>query len=197
MDGHFNHLALARWPFSVVPKRELCTFLAGRHQLRKDITELLATLSRRETMRSLRKLAVHRVERILSVCFGDVCSLVRQIKQRVRLACPEPRPEQMNRSCFHPAFLLAVFASDECARGREVGPNSQLSDGSADFLSTKELSGGAQQLDLPTGQLTEKTVRRALIDAILERTQPWCSACAMAAWVFCRTPTRADSVTRC
>lgn len=49
MDRHFNHLALVRWPFPVVPKREFCTFLAGRQQLRKDIAELLATLSRRET----------------------------------------------------------------------------------------------------------------------------------------------------
>ncbi len=49
MDSHFKHLALVRWPFSVVPKRELCTFLADRHQLRKDISELLATLTRRET----------------------------------------------------------------------------------------------------------------------------------------------------
>jgi hypothetical protein len=49
MDSHFEHLALARWPFCVVPKRELCTFLAGRHQLRKDIGELVTTLARRET----------------------------------------------------------------------------------------------------------------------------------------------------
>ncbi len=49
MNGHYLHLGLARWPFPVVPKRELCTFLADRRQLRTDIADLLTTLSRRDT----------------------------------------------------------------------------------------------------------------------------------------------------
>ena len=49
MDGQYNHLGLTRWPFPVVPKRELCTFLADRRQLRSDIADLLKTLSRRDT----------------------------------------------------------------------------------------------------------------------------------------------------
>ena len=49
MNGHYLHLGLVRWPFPVVPKRELCTFLADRRQLRADIGDLLTTLARRDT----------------------------------------------------------------------------------------------------------------------------------------------------
>jgi hypothetical protein len=47
--GQFDHLCLTRWPFTVVPERELCTFLADRSQLQTEIGELLDGLSRRDT----------------------------------------------------------------------------------------------------------------------------------------------------
>ncbi len=49
MNEQYGHLGLTRWPFPVVPKRELCTFLADRRQLRTDIGDLLTALSRRDT----------------------------------------------------------------------------------------------------------------------------------------------------
>ena len=49
MAAQFEHLGLLRWPFSVVPRREYCTFLAGRKQLKADVDDLLASLSRRDT----------------------------------------------------------------------------------------------------------------------------------------------------
>ena len=44
-----DHLGFVQWPFSVVPRPEHCTFIAGRDQLRTDITQLLRALSRRDT----------------------------------------------------------------------------------------------------------------------------------------------------
>ncbi len=49
MDAQYRHLGLIRWPFPVVPKREFCTFLADRCQLRSDVCDLVTTLSRRDT----------------------------------------------------------------------------------------------------------------------------------------------------
>lgn len=49
MAGIYDHLRLTAWPFSVVPRPELCTFIAGRPQLDADINELLRNLSRRDT----------------------------------------------------------------------------------------------------------------------------------------------------
>lgn len=49
MSGFFAHLGLSEWPFSVVPRPEFCTFIAGRPQLREDIAFLLRSLSRRDT----------------------------------------------------------------------------------------------------------------------------------------------------
>lgn len=44
-----DHLGFAQWPFSIVPRPEHCTFIAGRDHLRRDITRLLQALSRRDT----------------------------------------------------------------------------------------------------------------------------------------------------
>lgn len=44
-----DHLRLSTWPFSVVPRPEHCGFLAGRAQLREDVTSLLRSLTRRDT----------------------------------------------------------------------------------------------------------------------------------------------------
>lgn len=49
MGGTYDHLQLFDWPFSVVPRPELCTFIAGRPQLDSDVKELLRHLSRRDT----------------------------------------------------------------------------------------------------------------------------------------------------
>ena len=49
MDGFFRHLGLTAWPFSVVPRPEHCTFIAGRPALRDDIAALLRNLSRKDT----------------------------------------------------------------------------------------------------------------------------------------------------
>lgn len=49
MGKFFQHLGLSEWPFSVVPRPEFCTFLAGRSQLRDDVAFLVRTLSRRDT----------------------------------------------------------------------------------------------------------------------------------------------------
>ena len=49
MGGTYDHLGLSGWPFSVVPRPEFCTFIAGRPQLDSDINELLRNLSRRDT----------------------------------------------------------------------------------------------------------------------------------------------------
>ena len=49
MGGTYDHLGLSDWPFSVVPRAELCTFIAGRPQLDSDVNELLRNLSRRDT----------------------------------------------------------------------------------------------------------------------------------------------------
>jgi hypothetical protein len=43
----YPHLQLAKWPFQVVPDRTFCTFLADRHQVRKEVAELITGLSRR------------------------------------------------------------------------------------------------------------------------------------------------------
>jgi len=42
----FNHLRLQRWPFVVVPEPGFCTFIAGREMFRRDLENLLRTLSR-------------------------------------------------------------------------------------------------------------------------------------------------------
>ena len=49
LPGIYDHLHLDDWPFSVVPRPELCTYIAGRPQLDADIKELLRHLSRRDT----------------------------------------------------------------------------------------------------------------------------------------------------
>ena len=49
MPGIYDHLHLKDWPFSVVPRPGLCTYIAGRPQLDADINELLRHLSRRDT----------------------------------------------------------------------------------------------------------------------------------------------------
>lgn len=49
MPSIYDHLHLTHWPFSVVPRPELCTYIAGRPQLDADIRELLRNLSRRDT----------------------------------------------------------------------------------------------------------------------------------------------------
>ncbi len=49
MAGIYEHLSLSGWPFSVVPRPEHCTFIAGRPELVSDIEELLRNLSRRDT----------------------------------------------------------------------------------------------------------------------------------------------------
>ena len=49
MTRYYYHLRLIRWPFPIVPDRAYCTFIADRHQLRSDLSNLLAALSRRET----------------------------------------------------------------------------------------------------------------------------------------------------
>lgn len=49
MDAFLQHLGLTAWPFSVVPRPDHCTFIAGRPTLREDIDSLLRTLSRRDT----------------------------------------------------------------------------------------------------------------------------------------------------
>jgi hypothetical protein len=48
-DQHFAHLGLTRWPFSVVPDKEQCTYLADRERLRSDLFDLLSNLSRHDT----------------------------------------------------------------------------------------------------------------------------------------------------
>jgi len=49
LAAYFSHLGLIQWPFSVVPRPEHCTFVAGRKPLRDDIYDLLRALSRRDT----------------------------------------------------------------------------------------------------------------------------------------------------
>ncbi len=49
MDNFYKHLGLTDWPFTVVPRPEHCTFIAGRDLLRDDIASLLRALSRRDT----------------------------------------------------------------------------------------------------------------------------------------------------
>lgn len=48
MEGAYSHLGLSDWPFSVVPRANVCTFIAGRPQLDSDVNELLRNLSRRD-----------------------------------------------------------------------------------------------------------------------------------------------------
>jgi len=48
MVGNFDHLGLRRWPFTVVPDPQYCTFMADRRQLQTDVLALLRSLSRRE-----------------------------------------------------------------------------------------------------------------------------------------------------
>jgi hypothetical protein len=45
----YEHLGLRDWPFSVVPRPEHCTFIAGRPKLRHEIDSLLDVLGRRDT----------------------------------------------------------------------------------------------------------------------------------------------------
>ncbi len=45
----YDHLGLVAWPFTVVPRPQLCDFLAGRAQLRDDIVALLRAWSRKDT----------------------------------------------------------------------------------------------------------------------------------------------------
>ena len=49
MTGIYDHLHMTAWPFTVVPRPELCTYVAGRPQLDADIKQLLRHLSRRDT----------------------------------------------------------------------------------------------------------------------------------------------------
>lgn len=49
MAAYLEHLGLAAWPFSIVPRQQYCDFLGGRTQLRDDVTKLLSGLSRRDT----------------------------------------------------------------------------------------------------------------------------------------------------
>ena len=49
MSGIYDHLHVRDWPFSVVPRPDFCTYIAGRPQLDADIKELLRHLSRRDT----------------------------------------------------------------------------------------------------------------------------------------------------
>lgn len=49
LPGLYDHLRVKDWPFSVVPRPELCTYIAGRPQLDADIKELIRNLSRRDT----------------------------------------------------------------------------------------------------------------------------------------------------
>jgi hypothetical protein len=49
MVAYLDHLGLVAWPFSIVPRRQYCDFLAGRTQLKDDISTLLRGLSRRDT----------------------------------------------------------------------------------------------------------------------------------------------------
>jgi hypothetical protein len=49
LKSFFEHLGLSEWPFTVVPRPEFCTYIAGRPQLRDDIAFLLQSLSRRDT----------------------------------------------------------------------------------------------------------------------------------------------------
>lgn len=49
MVAYLDHLGLVAWPFSIVPRRQYCNFLAGRTQLKDDISALLRGLSRRDT----------------------------------------------------------------------------------------------------------------------------------------------------
>jgi hypothetical protein len=46
---YLDHLGLVAWPFSVVPRKQHCDFIAGRKQLLNDISALLRGLSRRDT----------------------------------------------------------------------------------------------------------------------------------------------------
>ena len=48
MSGTFGHLGLTRWPFTIVPDPQYCTFIADREQLEADLSALLTTLSRRD-----------------------------------------------------------------------------------------------------------------------------------------------------
>lgn len=48
LSPSFPHLGLARWPFVVVPQPNHCDYLADREQLKKDVDDLLVTMSRRE-----------------------------------------------------------------------------------------------------------------------------------------------------
>ncbi|MEX2128245.1 MAG: hypothetical protein WD871_08390 [Xanthobacteraceae bacterium] len=45
----YEHLKLVAWPFTIVPRQQYCDFLAGRPQLRSDISDLIRGLSRRDT----------------------------------------------------------------------------------------------------------------------------------------------------
>jgi hypothetical protein len=47
--AYLDYLKLTAWPFSIVPRQQHCDFLAGRTQLRNDISALLRGLSRRDT----------------------------------------------------------------------------------------------------------------------------------------------------
>lgn len=49
MSSYYSHLGLTDWPFSIVPRPEHSTFLAGRDALRTDVSHLLRALSRRDT----------------------------------------------------------------------------------------------------------------------------------------------------
>lgn len=45
----YDHLGVWEWPFSIVPRPEHCTFIAGRPKLRHEIDSLLDALARRDT----------------------------------------------------------------------------------------------------------------------------------------------------
>ena len=45
----YEHLGVWDWPFSIVPRPEHCTFIAGRPNLRQEIDSLVDSLARRDT----------------------------------------------------------------------------------------------------------------------------------------------------
>ncbi len=49
MDNFFKHLGLVDWPFSSVPRLEHCTFIGDRAVFKKDLEDLIRSLSRRDT----------------------------------------------------------------------------------------------------------------------------------------------------
>lgn len=49
MSLDYPHLRLSKWPFFVVPQRDVCDFIADRKRIRSDIESLVSSLSRQNT----------------------------------------------------------------------------------------------------------------------------------------------------